>query len=536
MRAALYVRVSTTRQAQAQTIDQQLALLRPYCTAQGWSLAEQHVYRDDGYSGASLSRPGLDRLRDAAARAAFEVVVLSAPDRLARRYIHQVLLIEELEGHGCQVVFVERPMTHDPHDQLLLQIRGAVAEYERTLIAERTRRGRLAKLRAGQLLPWPQPPYGYRRDPEHPREPARLQPDPYAATVVAQIFAWYLEDGATLYSVAGRLNTLGIPSPSQKTRWGVPTLLRVLHNTAYMGVAYANRTYQRPATRRLSAVRPLGPGVSQATRPPSDWIAVPVPALVSAEVFEQVQAKMGVNQRRARRNNTQQPYLLRALLNCGTCGLSAHGRSSRNGYAYYTCYGRSAPVHRPLRPRCPARALPVQALDALVWADLCAVLGDRAAITAALQRAHGGAWLPQAAQARQATVQRTLAHLADQEQRLLDAYLAAVLDLPLYTRKQEELAQQRRTLDAQQRDLLIEAQRQLDLSVIAGGIEEFCARVRGGLAQAPFEQRRALVELLIDRVIVTGDEVEIRYVVPTQPEGPHVPFCHLRKHYRPWRR
>src|SRR6266704_463148 len=141
----------------------------------GWELDEQHVYRDDGYSGASLSRPGLDRLRDHAGLAGLEVVVVTAPDRLARNYVHQVLLIEELTGHGCQVEFLDRPMSQDPHDQLLLQIRGAVAEYERTLIAARMRRGRLAKLRAGTLLPWTRPPFGYRLDPGRPRDPAAVR-------------------------------------------------------------------------------------------------------------------------------------------------------------------------------------------------------------------------------------------------------------------------------------------------------------------------------------------------------------------------
>src|SRR5690242_9955807 len=89
------------------------------------------------------------------------------------------------------------------------RFRGAVAEYERTLITERTRRGRLAKLRAGRLLPWPRPPFGYQLDPDHPREPSGLRPDPYAATIVQQIFAWYLEEGATLYSVATRLRAAG---------------------------------------------------------------------------------------------------------------------------------------------------------------------------------------------------------------------------------------------------------------------------------------------------------------------------------------
>ena len=164
MRAAIYARVSTPRQARDRKTDQQVARLEQHAERQGWVLGGGRVYLDEGYSGASLNRPGLDALRDAAAMAEFEVVLVSAPDRLARKYVHQVLLLEELQGHGCRVEFLERPMSQDPNDQLLLQIRGAVAEYERTLIAERMRRGRLAKLRSGQLLPWMRVPFGYRTD------------------------------------------------------------------------------------------------------------------------------------------------------------------------------------------------------------------------------------------------------------------------------------------------------------------------------------------------------------------------------------
>ena len=155
MRTAFYVRVSTERQQQAQTIEQQVALLRAYVAERrGWVIEEQHIFRDDGHTGAKLQRPGLDALRDQAARAAFDVVVVTAPDRLARNYVYQMVILEELERHGISVVFIDRPPSDDPHEQLVTQIRGAVAEYERTLIADRMRRGPQAKLRAGRLLPW----------------------------------------------------------------------------------------------------------------------------------------------------------------------------------------------------------------------------------------------------------------------------------------------------------------------------------------------------------------------------------------------
>jgi len=137
MRVAVYVRVSTLRQAQTQTIEEQLERLRAHIETQGWALPEDHVFRDDGYSGATLNRPGLDRLRDQVRAAELDRVLLTAPDRLARNYVHQMVLLEEMERFGCEVEFLDHPMGRDPHDQLLLQIRGAVAEYERTLMARR---------------------------------------------------------------------------------------------------------------------------------------------------------------------------------------------------------------------------------------------------------------------------------------------------------------------------------------------------------------------------------------------------------------
>src|SRR6266498_854192 len=206
MRAALYVRVSTDRQQHAQTIEQQVARLRASVADHGdWSVADEHIFRDDGYSGAKLSRPGLDALRDHAARAAFDMVLVTAPDRLARNFVHQMVVLEELERRGVRVVFCDRPLSDDPHEQLVTQIRGAVAEYERTLIADRMRRGRQARLRSGQLLPWTRAPYGYRLHPERPRDPAAVKVDPVAAVVVQELFADYAAGGVSLHALAARL-------------------------------------------------------------------------------------------------------------------------------------------------------------------------------------------------------------------------------------------------------------------------------------------------------------------------------------------
>jgi site-specific DNA recombinase len=531
---ALYVRVSTNRQQQHQTIEHQRARLREWVATQAdWHLAEEHIYRDDGYSGAKLNRPGLDALRDRAALGVFAQVLVTAPDRLARNYVHQMVLLEELTQHGCTVDFLERPMSNDPHDHLLLQIRGAVAEYERTLIAERMRRGRQAKIRSGQLLPWTVPPYGYLLDPECPRDPQRLRLDPVKAAVVTEIFAWYtdLQTPTTLYGVAKRLSDLHVPTPMGKPRWNVASVRGILRNPVYTGIAHSGKSHPIPARTRHSALRPVGPGFSHRPTPPEDWLPMPVPALISQETFEAAQARLAQNRQSARRNNTAHQYLLRGLVSCGQCELACTGRASRSGYSYYWCRGRTDPLRAALGARCTARFIRAQALDILVWHDLCQVLTYPALITQELQRAQGGAWLPQALQARQHTLRKALAQLERQQARLLEVYLAEVGEHEEFARKRQELRQTQHSLTRQLRQLEAQAQQHIDMVALAQGIDTFCQRLAPTLATLTFAQRRELVALLIDRVIVNDGQVEIRYVVPTGPQGETVPFCHLRLDY-----
>jgi small-conductance mechanosensitive channel/DNA invertase Pin-like site-specific DNA recombinase len=326
MEIALYVRVSTNRQQQSQTIEQQLDRLRAAVAHHAdWHLADGHIFRDDGYSGAKFNRPGLDRLRDQASMAAFELVLMTAPDRLARNYVHQVLLIDDLQKVGCRVEFLERPMSEDPHDQLLLHIRGAVAEYERNLIAERMRRGRQAKLQSGLLLPWTVAPYGYVLDPERPRDASRVRLDPVKAEIVRQMFAWYTDPAipATLYWVAKQLSEQQIPTPTGNSRWNVATIRGILRSPAYAGAAISGRTRPTPARQRKSALQPVGPGQSQRPAPVEEWITIPVPAIVSQETFDLAQKRLDENKQMARRNNRAHDYLLRGLVSCAGCQLAA---------------------------------------------------------------------------------------------------------------------------------------------------------------------------------------------------------------------
>ena len=536
MRVAIYGRVSTSHQVDHQTIEQQLGRLSAHVhahAAEGWSLDPAHVFRDDGYSGAILARPGLDHLRDAVKGREIDRVLVTAPDRLARNYVHQMVLLEEWAQAGCAAEFLDRPMSDDPHDHLLLQIRGAVAEYERTLIAERMRRGRLAKLRAGQLLPWTYAPYGYRMSPDRPRDPRGVTTDPAEAAVVAELFALYREPGTSLLQLAQHLDAHGVPTPSGTPRWSSPTIRGILRNPTYTGQVYAQRTHYRAPTHRRSATHPIGrPHGSAVPQPADTWILVgQVPAMVSQTHFDEVQAKLATNRSFARRNNTAHQYLLRALVSCGGCGLACTARATNGRNFYYLCKGKGHSTFSHRATCCPARYIPADQLDALVWDDLCALLGSPEPLAEAVARAHGGAWLPQELLARRETLRRAQVHLSQQIERLTDAYLRAVFPLDEYERRRRELEQRMQALAGQEELLRHDAQRQQQLAGIAASLEAFRERVQHGLANATFEQRRQLMLLLVDRVVVTNDEVEIRYVLPTSPESEHVRFCHLRKDY-----
>jgi site-specific DNA recombinase len=531
----LYARVSTGNQVVAQSIDQQIERLKKAVREKGWQLAEEHTFRDDGRSGATLGRPGLDSLRDAIRAGELDSVLITAPDRLARNYVHQMILLEEFARNGCEAEFLERPMNDDPHDKLLLQIRGAVAEYERTLISDRMRRGRQAKYRAGVLLPWTKPLYGYVWGLDNPRDPAQARLEDYQAHIVQIIFALYTSDGLSLNAIAKHLQQQGIPTPSGKPIWSPSTIRGMLKQVAYTGQVYAQRYQYRAARVRRSATHPIGnPHQSSQELPAQDWIFVAsIPPIVSQEQFDLAQSRLVFNKSFARRNNKTHQYLLRALVSCGRCQAACTCRALDKGrYRYYICNGKGRAIHSRRLDKCPTRYAPADQLDELVWQDLLELLQQPHFIAQALEQAHAGFYLPQELQARRAALQQSTARLDNQLERLTDAYLAAVIPLTEYQRRRNDLSQKIHALALQQSQLQAQLDQKREIAALTSSLQDFCKRIRRGLENPSFEQKRQLVELLIDRVIVTDDAVEIRYVFPTSKGSEHVRFCHLRLDYR----
>jgi site-specific DNA recombinase len=501
-RAALYARVSTRRQEQEATIESQLAQLVAYAEQKGYELPPERQFVDQAVSGKYLARPGLDRLRDAAMTGSFELLLCLSPDRLARSLGAQQVVLGELQGANVEVIFLNQPELGDsPQAQLLLNIQGAFAEYERVLLSERMRRGRLYRLRQGQSVPH-QAPYGYRYQAAKREQPSRWMVVPEEATVVEQMFVWYTQEPVTLGQIARRLNRQQIPSPEGK-RWYANSVGRLLRQPAYKGTAYYNR--RQADYSGVGWPRHQGQGVLRfprhTPRPAGEWIEISVPALVDELSWQAAQERLEMNARFAQRNS-RRTYLLRGLLVCGTCGYTLQGRAQR-GIVYYSCVhgGAHCPPGVP-RHTCSVRG---DVVEPLVWQALAELLRDP-------QRVRD-AW--QALQAEQAATpseiqrwQQRQSLLRKQRQRLLDAYQANALSL-------KELIERQNPLDVELRELKKRLANTPQTSPLQISLETFTQRIEQALAASDVETRQEVLRLLIERIVATDEALTVEHIVPT---------------------
>ena len=342
-----------------------------------------------------------------------------------------------------------------------------------------------------------------------------MRVDEAGAAVVRQVYEWSVEEGLTRYGIAQRLSAQQVPTPKGLVLWSPATVRKILTNSAYQGTAYGNQQQTVPARRSYPLIgRPLqgAGGASGQWRPQEEWIGVPVPAIISTERFSQAQARLAQNRQWAPRN-TQGEYLLRCLVSCRQCGL-AHGIWNNGRYAYYRCKGLDGLMARRRPLPCRSRQVATERLDALVWTDLCQVLTDPAVLDGAVRRAQQGWLSSDERQARRQDLHRRRAEVERQIQRLVDAYTAEVLTLEELRARRTKLEERLEALRREEQQLIAEGVKDDQLRHIASQAEAFRARVAQGLERATFAERRMLVELLVNRVIVDAPEVEVRYVVP----------------------
>ena len=349
-KAALYARVSTPTQEEEATIDSQIAAIEQYIQQKGYELPAELYFLDQAISGARLERPALDRLRHLAAERAFQFVICYSPDRLARSYPHQWVVMDELQRRGIKVDFVNQPDLGDnPQAQLLLGVQGLFSEYERSMIKERLRLGRLHKIRTGQMM-HNTPPYGYRYIPMGEIGGGLWAIHKQEAEVVRLIYQWYTgSEPLPIAKIVAKLDESYTSYLRRAKRWHYSLVREILTQTAYVGRAYYNR--KRILSDTIGTPRATGRGKRKAAqfewRPQEEWIELEVHPIIDMISWERAQERLKLNQKFAARNNTRNFYLLKGLVVCHQCGYTMQGRTNNNR-TYYGCRSNQRYPHLPM--------------------------------------------------------------------------------------------------------------------------------------------------------------------------------------------
>jgi len=512
--AALYARVSTPHQEKEATIESQIAALETFAHQEGYQLDPDLYFLDQAVSGAQLDRPALNRLRDLAAERLFDAVLCYSPDRLARHYAHQWVLLDELRRVGVEVIFVNQPAAPEgPQGQLFLGIQGLFAEYERASITERLRRGKLYRMRRGQLVS-PNPPYGYRYIPVSEPDGGRWVVNPAEAEIVRSVYRWYTEDDLTISQVVDRLRAAGDQMPPRGKRWRYSTVQTILKQPAYTGHAYYSRT--RTCHEAVGRPKKYGRGFlrrpSHEPRPREEWIEIDVPPLMPEDVWQRAQERLEMNKKFAPRNNKRHFYLLRSLLVCSVCGRTLAGRTS-GGCVYYYCTNRG----KNRAPDVPPHACSIagRIVEPLVWEAVCKLLRNPVLLADAWQTQCE----PDDADPDEADrLQKRLRVLERQHIRLLDAFQDELIEKGELARRKTRLDTERETL-VQRLDQLRRQDRRHQAKVqMLDDFAAFCQKIEASLADPTPEVKQEVIRLLIDHIVVEKDTIIIKHIIPTDDD------------------
>jgi site-specific DNA recombinase len=375
LRVALYARVSSDEQKEGHTIDSQITELRQFAAQREWPVIT--VYADEAWSGAALARPKLDQMRDDARKGSFDAVIINDVDRLARDVTHLGIIKRDLERSGVRVIFRKIPSENSPTQNLLVNMLGSFAEFEREMILDRTRRGRLHKVETRQQFIGAIAAFGCRYTPGTQTNPSgKLSINPQEAATVRQMFTLVDREGLSARDVALRLTRDRLPTRKGGKVWQRSSVLRVLRGTIYTGTWYYNKHKFYPKDSQF-ARSALPEKKSLRQRPRGEWIPVALPkelAIISLSRWERVQRQLDRNRAFSRRNSKHE-YLLSSLVRCGGCQGPFCGNPSRGRFSY-RCVRRCKLIPE----------VSESTLDIAVWQALEAALHNPKLLLGAIQR------------------------------------------------------------------------------------------------------------------------------------------------------
>jgi site-specific DNA recombinase len=517
--AAIYARVSSDKQREENTIASQTAALVAFAREQQFEVPQEWIFEDDGYSGASLIRPGLERVRDLAAEGLIQAILVYAPDRLSRRYAHQILLIEELARAGVETLFVRAPRGSTPEDELLVQFQGMIAEYERAQILERSRRGKRHRARLGEVSVLSGAPFGYRfiRKTEH--SAARYEINEEQARIVRRIFALYGVQGRSIGAIARLLNEQAISTCKQRGRWERSTVWGMLRNPTYKGEACFGKTMIAPRQRITRPIRMRG-GVAPRNsasheRPREDWITIAVPPIVGEETFALAQERLEANKTYAPRR-TITPSVVQGLVSCSKCGYALYRTSTRSSARkiyYYRCLGSDA--HRRLgKFVCDNKPVRQDLLDEIVWKEVVRLLEDPQLIQSEIDRRLAAARKADPTKRREDALRRELVRIRKSIDRLLTAYQEGLLSLDELRERMPELRRREHADNAELQAIVDQLVDRGNYLRLAETLTTFLTRLRSSAGTLDVSERQRVVRLLVKDILVGDDTIIIRHCIP----------------------
>ncbi len=531
-------RTSTGRQEKEATIESQISEIKDRIKKDGNVLGENLMFIDDGWSGDILARPGLDAMRDTAAKKQFEVLYVWDRDRIARKYSYQELILDELQELGIEVVDLQSAPIRNVEDKILLGFKGLFAEYEKAKIVERMRRGKMYKAKNGILFGW-QAPYGYRYVKGKDKCTGYFEIVPHEAEIIKKIFTWIGKDGLTIRQTIKRLYEQNItPRESKRGCWSTGTLSRRLRDETYIGITYYNKSLsvipENPLkNNKYKRIKKS----SRRLKPKEEWHAIKVPAIIDKDLFNAVQRQLVINNQFCMRNK-KHDYLLSNLIYC-TCGCTRAGEGGNNaGQWYYRCTDR---VRRfPLLKECNQKGVNSDVIDKVVWEKLSNLLTNPDLI-----KKQAKIWLEKQKSKSsdeavdQAALEQQLTKLAEEEKRYIKAYGEGVIAF-------EKLKELTNEIKLKKTQLLSKINQDKDAAlspsytVKLANLKELCDKMSFVLKDLTFDKKRIIVKKILRSVTTDGHTANIKGHIPLTvnelTDNQNVEFCSIHRHRRSTKR
>ncbi|WP_333023936.1 recombinase family protein [Wolbachia endosymbiont of Pentidionis agamae] len=511
---SFYARVSSEKQAQENTIESQITELERRISSDKHELLDEYRFIDNGISGSILEREGLERLRDKVAEGKIDKIYIHSPDRLSRKSAYQMILLEEFKKAGVKVIFLSNNQTDDtPENTLLVQVQGIISEYERTKIIERNRRGKIHAAKAGSVNVMSRAPYGYRYIEKHMGEGhARFEINQEEAEAVKKMFSWIGEGRVTIREVVQRLNEISITTQTGKDYWWPSTVRKILKNPAYTGLAAYCKTKICPKLSTVFTRRKPKKNSSVCPNNEENWIYIPVPSVISEDLFNTVQEQLAENKQRVRaQQKSYKTYLLQGLVVCQRCQYTYFGSlgpSGKNGqYSYYRCSGTDISRFHGNRI-CYNKAIRTDVLDKAVWKEVENLLKEPDRVANEYQHRLLGdkdSLLCQTLEKKENKIKRSIS-------KLIDSYAQEYITQEEFEPRVKAMRQHLKEIEEQKEKMLDQKKIHHELSIITNVLQNL-SFTESKLNKIDYKTKQNIIRMLVKKIEINHDNLYIIFCI-----------------------